>query len=319
MNIICKKINKGFGAVRIILILIGGLAVLSNCSSSDNPTGVTQKVKENTGSTDSTQTDSTGNESISSSSFMVFDGTRFRNKPDMSQYGFAPIYIAYTPRLWDKEWNEVGPWELPSRDLVEEQAHEARKVNKDLMVYDIEHWPNQGDSLTLQKSIDNYSQVFDWAKEAEPDMNIGFFDTLPVKKRYMSTPLVQYYYQRWQDNNDKLKPLAKQVDAFYPQLYTYSKDQQQWVTNAKYTIKEARRYDDSKPVYVFLWPQYYGIDHEGLDGVYIDKEFWKLQLDTARKYADGIVIWFPYKTTWTEASKAPWWQITKEFIQELKR
>lgn len=309
-----------------VLIFLFTVAVFTNCS--DNSVSFEAPAPESEGAmSDTTYTDTThadtsgesGNSSYVGSDFIVFDGTRFREKPDMAQFGFQAIEVIYALRMWEeKSWDDIGPWQLPSQNLVKYWAHRAGKVNSSYAVLDIEHWPNHGDTAEVQKSISNYSQVLDWFKEAEPELNVGYFDTLPIKKRYMRTPLIPEYYQQWQDNNDQLIPLADKVDVFYPHLYTYNQDQQQWVTNAKYMIKEARRYSEDKPVFVFLWPQFYALDEPQLEGQYIDKEYWQLQLETAHKYADGVIIWFPYKTEWKEASNGPWWETTKNFIEGLK-
>lgn len=261
-----------------------------------------------------------GNPEVPDSSFVVFDGTRFREKPDMSRFGFEPIEVVYAMRMWKKKWNRVEKSlsNLPSRELVSRWARLSKRRGAEYVVIDIEHWPNHGKAEVVQQSISNYQQVLKWFKESNPSLKYGLWSTVPIKKRYMKEPPIPKYYNRWKENNDKLTPLADEVDAFFPQLYTYSKDRQQWVTNARYMIQEARRYNGDKPVYVFLWPQYYGIDHKNLKDVYIEEDFWQLQLKVARKYADGIVIWFPYKARWENASQKPWWELTKEFIRELE-
>ncbi len=252
---------------------------------------------------------------VTDSEFKVYDGTRFRDKPEMTQYGFTPIKVIYQMMLWDKPMSEVGQWELPSKTLVSEWAESASKVNNELAIIDIEHWPTKGTDEEVQQSIQNYSTVYAWFKEAQPGMQFGYYDMVPVKN-YWSYPTDERL-QIWQSRNDKLKPLADKVDALFPQLYTFSQDQDAWVNSAKYYLKEAKRISGDKPVYAFLWPQYIGKDDSSIHGVYIDEGFWRTQLETARQYADGVVIWFPYKTEWQEASNGPWWEVTKEFLQNL--
>ncbi len=69
----------------------------------------------------------------------------------------------------------------------------------------------------------------------------------------------------------------------------------------------------NKPVIVFLWPEYHD-SNMILKGNYIEKEFWRLQLDTVFKYADGLIIWGGWKQEWD--SNAIWWKETIQFIQE---
>ncbi len=252
---------------------------------------------------------------VTDAEFEVFDGTRFLDKPNMRELGFTPVKVIYEMMLWDKPMDEVGLWELPSRVLVEEWAGVAKGVNNELTIIDIEHWPTNTTESEMQKSIENYSTVYDWFKEAQPGMQFGYYDMVPIKN-YWAYPTDERL-QIWQSRNDKLKPMADKVDALFPQLYTFNQDEDAWVNSARYYLKEAKRISGDKPVYAFLWPQYIAKDDQALDGTYIDAEFWQTQLETARHYADGVVIWFPYIAEWEEASKAPWWDETKDFLQNL--
>jgi hypothetical protein len=95
-------------------------------------------------------------------------------------------------------------------------------------------------------------------------------------------------------------------------LYTFYEDRDGWVKYAVAQISEARRYGGNKPVYVFLWPQY----HEP-PNAYLPTDFWRLELETAKQYADGVVIWGgSLHETWDNS--APWWIETKKFIDTLK-
>src|SRR5262249_4133499 len=107
----------------------------------------------------------------------------------------------------------------------------------------------------------------------------------------------------------------------FPSLYTYYPDQAGWVAYAKANLSEARRLAPGKPVYCFLWPQYH--DSSTLAYQFLPVDYWKLQLQTCRQYADGIVIlgcvgkdgkmngWL----TWDD--NAPWWQATIQFVASI--
>lgn len=299
-----------FGIIAHVILV--ALAVLVFGSSSDSP-----EVEKNK----DTSFEITDQPRVPDSSFIVFNGMRFRKDPYMPQFGFKPIDVIYANRLWEEDWENVQKdiSNLPSKELVTKWANRAKKIGRKYIVFDIEHWPTRGEPEVLQKSIENYIRVVDWFKEVQPTIKVGYWGTMPIKKRYINSPIDSAYYKQWQQNNDRLAPLAEKVDAFFPHLYTYSDNRDQWVRNAKHTIKEARRYSEDKPVFVFLWPQYYDEDNRGGDMEYIEGDYWQLQLETARKYADGIVIWFPYRTEWEEASKKPWWDITKEFLRKMDK
>ena len=53
-----------------------------------------------------------------------------------------------------------------------------------------------------------------------------------------------------------------------------------------------------------------------LTNTFLPGDFWRMQLETANKYADGIVIWCcTGKQTWDD--EAPWWLETQKFIKQI--
>lgn len=118
-----------------------------------------------------------------------------------------------------------------------------------------------------------------------------------------------------------MRPLAVAVDALFPSLYTFSQNRDAWVRSAIAHIDEARRYGTDALVYVFLWPQYHEITR-GHALEYLDGDFWRLQIETAERYADGAVIWGGWDIKkniperWDE--NMPWWIETKSFISARK-
>jgi len=253
----------------------------------------------------------------SANSFVVLDATLYKNKPNLSLSGIKPANVFYVARFWD-DWSKAPKDKLPDEKLVRKLAREARAKNS-LLIVDIEHWPLSGDDKTIADSISKYSTVMQWIRNEEPELKTGYFGILPVANYSIYRKTVDSSdYKQWQIQNDRLKPLARVVDVIFPYTYTYYPDQEAWVQFAIKNIKEARRY--GKPVYVFLWPQYTE-QNKKLSGQYVAPDYWKLQLETVRQYADGVVIWGGWgdngPVSWDE--NAPWWQVTKEFLDKLKR
>ena len=91
-----------------------------------------------------------------------------------------------------------------------------------------------------------------------------------------------------------------------------------WVNYTTAVIQEGRRY--GKRVYVFLWPEYADVALKG-SAAFLPPDYWTQQLNTARLYADGIVIWGGYDfgrrayRKWDD--KAPWWGATQNFMTNL--
>jgi hypothetical protein len=121
-------------------------------------------------------------------------------------------------------------------------------------------------------------------------------------------------YKSWQAKNESLAPIAQLSDVLFPSLYTFYEDRSGWTKYAIAEIREARRFAGGKPVYVFLWPQYEASG--ALANAFLPGDFWRMQLETASKYADGIVIWCcTGRQTWDD--KAPWWLETQGFTRQL--
>lgn len=249
--------------------------------------------------------------------FMVFDGTLYTGKPDLAIYGIRPISIAYTGQFGTR-WYK-NPDNLPDKSIVERVAGEA-KVKNIPVVIDIEHWPLDRDSNQVSASLSKYMTVLQWFKEAAPGLAMGYYGAPPLRDYWKS--LKSPTSKEWASfakENDQLRPLSNAVDIIFPSLYTYYTDRGGWVRYAYAQIAEARRNSNGKPVYVFLWPQYHD-SNPSLAWGYIPADFWRLQLQMAKQYADGIVIWGGWgkdnrPAKWDD--NAAWWKVTKEFMKRL--
>ena len=81
-------------------------------------------------------------------------------------------------------------------------------------------------------------------------------------------------------------------------------------------IQEARRLSRGKPVYIFLWPQYH-TSNQKLANTFLPGDYWRLELETAQKYADGAVIWCCSNSqSWED--NAAWWLATRSFLKDLE-
>ncbi len=248
--------------------------------------------------------------------FTVFDGTLYRNKPDLLRYGIRPANIIYGQHFWA----DLGKKnQLPERETVGRLAREAAGRG-DLVVLDIEHWFLHRGQDEVTESLRKYLTVLQWFREAAPTLRVGYFGMLPIIDYERSSgALGVLHYKAWQMDNDRLKPLAAAVDAVFPAPYTFFPDRDGWVSYATALIRESRRY--GKLVYVFLWPQYSEVNKE-IGHRYLPADFWARQLETARQEADGIVIWGGWDAVrrdyadWNE--EAPWWRVTRKFTQRLR-
>jgi hypothetical protein len=246
----------------------------------------------------------------SSKPFLVFDGTSYSNKPDLSAYGIRPITMAYAGKF-GSDWYKSAD-RLPDLQAVQAVAREAQ-LKGHMVVLDIEHWPLKGSPDSVRDSVTKYKTVLEWFQAASPGLSVGYYGAPPIRDYWRAVKETSSQERRsWMEENNQIRSLAGAVDALFPSLYTFYPEQAGWKKYAIAQIEEARRYGNTKPVYVFLWPQY----HESnriLGGTNLPADYWLLQLETAREYADGIVLWSG-TSKWDE--NAAWWKVTKAFMKK---
>jgi hypothetical protein len=242
---------------------------------------------------------------------VVFDATLYKQKPDLSRYGLRPVSMVFKYMIWPVGRDVTL---LPDRDMVREVAVQVSK-STGVAVLDIEHWPLTGDLAVVEESIGKYQTLIRWFKEAAPSVKVGYYGVAPLRNYWDSIqPIDSPKYVAWQKSNDQVALIGRLADILFPSVYTFYEDQQGWSKYAVQQIREARRIGGGKPVYVFLWEEYHPTDKK-LAGTYLPPEYWRMELDLARKYADGVVIWGGYTETWDET--APWWRETKSFLQRI--
>jgi hypothetical protein len=249
--------------------------------------------------------------------FLVFDSTLYADKPDLSVYGIHPITISYAGKFggnWHKHQQS-----LPDKESVQRVAREAETKGSHA-VLDIEHWPLKGESSQVQESLSKYMTVLQWFKEAAPGLSVGYYGAPPLRDYWRAIrPPTSKEWRSYADDNDRLQPLAGAVDILVPSLYTFYTDQGGWVRYAYGNIAEARRCANGKPVYVFLWPQYHDSNRK-LAGTYLPDDYWRLELETAKQYADGIILWGGWGSNNRPAKwddNAGWWKVTKDFMKTV--
>lgn len=252
------------------------------------------------------------NSKTAGAEFEVFDATLYLGKPKYLAPGIKPIRVVYRSEIWEQR----DPGELPDPAMIKKIME--RMSDKDVpIVIDIEHWPLTGkNDRGVQENLGKYKKIVSWFREFAPQAKIGFYGRVPIGDYWRAIDgRRKGEFEQWKAENTRAQSLADAVDALYPSLYTFYRDREGWVRYAKAQIAEARRLAKGKPVYVFLWPQY----HESnriLGLKYIAPDYWKLQLETARQYADGVVIWGGYKQKWDWNAK--WYVVTKQFLENLR-
>jgi len=251
----------------------------------------------------------------------VFDGTMYNGKPRVLRGIFPTVSIVYESWVWPSVESRK---ELPDKRKFESRLR-MLKSSSGLAILDIEAWPVRGyryKPWVVESSLDKYLVLMDWAEKGRPDLKWGMFGlVLPNNYPASVSDPKSRKYDWWQKENDRMVRLVKRTKLVFPSFYTYEKDPAQWLKSVQAKRKELGRLYDG-PVYPFIWPQYY--DHKPADPAlwlkYIPGDFWRMQLETVCRIADGVVIWGGWdfekrrRAKWDES--AEWWKVTRKFILE---
>ncbi|HEV2815918.1 MAG TPA: hypothetical protein VGW40_01650 [Allosphingosinicella sp.] len=248
--------------------------------------------------------------------FRIFDATAYVGRPDWSRYGIEPIHIV-DRGLWPEGAGRSGP---PDPALVRRYVESLPRDNAPI-VLDIEHYDLTGSDEAARVALTDLRRLAATFRAIAPDRQIGFYGIIPIPA---FAPAVagpgSPPHRAWQRQNDRLRSLQGSVTMLFPSAYTDHPDPASWAAAAAGQICEARRLS-SKPVYVFIWPEFH--EASPLRGQYLDAEFWRLQLETAYRLADGVVIFGGYDLqagrprNWNP--RAPWYAPTLAFIRERLR
>jgi len=245
--------------------------------------------------------------SLEANPFLVFDAILLKKKPDLTRFGLKPITVLYHYQMWAKDESDEWPNQVRLRVLARQLWRKGHMV-----CIDTEHWPVYNQPAEVrQASIGKLITVADTLHATAPGLRLGYYALLPQRDYWAPVGKDQARVQAWNEHNEKMRELAEHVDVVFPSLYTFYEDRAGWVAYAEANIAEARRY--GKRVYVFLWPWYHESNKERA-GQRIPADYWRLELDTCRRLADGVVIWTDPYSQWDP--KAGWWEQTRLFMAE---
>lgn len=248
---------------------------------------------------------------ICNKGFTIQDATAYDEKYEFLKFNINPIKVIYIHSFWD-DLNEIQ--DMPSKSKIQSVARSIDEKYKNVVI-DIEHWDLFDGSEINKVNEKRLIDVIEWMREVREGVNYGHYALIPVREYHRSLKANDSSEKiAWIKENDKLNNLVDSVDTIYPSLYTVRDKPELWKKMAVENLKQARRISNGKPVHAFLWPQY----HEGNKekrGQYLDKQYWRMQLETVYANADGIVIWGGWDNgpaKWD--SDAGWWIATKEFL-----
>lgn len=243
--------------------------------------------------------------------FTVYDATLYNSKPDTIGYNIKKMPVIYEFSFFG---NDKSKYIVPDSLRMSNVIDKVIQSRSDMVVLDIERWGLKGSKELIRNSVDGYVKVIKDIRRSGVKKLMGYYGRPPIRDYWRAVSNENSLgYLDWQKENDNIKEIADQVDVLFPSLYTFYNNRNAWKKYAIAQISEARRLGPNKPVIVFLWPQYHN-SNVFLRGKYLPREYWRLQLDTARQYADGLVIWGGWKQNWDPT--APWWLETIKFVKD---
>ncbi|MGH9957480.1 MAG: hypothetical protein ACREBC_10180 [Pyrinomonadaceae bacterium] len=255
--------------------------------------------------------------------FDVYVETFFENQPDFAKYGAKDgrthLGMIYEGSMFGKGSDRKL---LPSKSKTLSHIKNYYKNFAGLFAIDIERWGLTGSDDKVLANMQKYLTVLGWINEAMPKATVGYYGVVPIAG-YSATQVSETHerFKDWQARNDRIVALGKAVEATFPGLYPVNPNREGWVKWAIGTIKEARRIAPGKNVYPFINPRYHSRakDHYVIDISFdpVPYDYFLLQLETLKQYADGVVIWDGSRRPWN--ANEPWWQATLKFLGSNNR
>jgi len=248
--------------------------------------------------------------------FELYHSLRFHQQPDLNKYGLRPIRIIYADQIWPRKQAMETP---PRHESLKGIANTIRRTpgTTPLVVLDVEHWPLKS-TKNVTENLPKYLSLLDSFRAHSPNTRFGFYGTVPIVDFMRASKPGSNKFLQWREESIRLEALASNVDALFPSLYARKNDIDSWLRYAHAHVEVAKAYRPTKPIYLFLMPQFHQSAPEPSDAL-ISGAFWRAQLEFALENADGIVLWggknLVTKKPFTWDEQAPWWKETKEFIK----
>jgi hypothetical protein len=258
--------------------------------------------------------------------FKIYNAMMFQNMPNLSSSGISTINMIYDDSLLVKSISH--PTNLNERSFNHAKfLNETKKLTdkSDIPVcLDIESWNLM--EPYFKNSIKKYKYVLNQFKRSNSNLKVGFYGVFPYADAYLWEAFKgnrsKNFMGDWRSTNQNIATIASSVDIIYPSCYTRTKNVDTWKKAFMMQYQQIKKVT-SKPIYAFIWPQYYNRYDKSINNKFIDYNTWMAELEYLYKYCDGIVIWSPpfnlttrKKLYWN--NNLAWWSATKDFVKKHK-
>jgi len=235
--------------------------------------------------------------------FKVYNALLFKNTPDLTNYGFSKINMVYEDGVISTNYHVTDLKDTARRFIdYPKIAKAASSAKASYMVptcLDVEHW-SLYDKKNYNYAVNKYVDLIKSYRKVD----------------YNSLVSVFHYGSISQD-------IYNSSNVIYPCYYTHSSNINEWIAMVKNSILKIKKFGGKKPIYAFIWPQYNPEPgRNDLGYTFIDREMWKIQLETIYNLCDGVIIWSHYRdqngnNIYFDVNM-PWFQETLSFIKRHK-
>lgn len=235
---------------------------------------------------------------------MIFNNVHQNPTPSGLDEKMPRISIVYKGTIYPANSTDT----MPDLARVGEIAAKADR----LLVWDIEHLASDP-----REQARVFDTLLDVARGANPHVRMGFYSMFPVRDywRAIKNKDTPDYQAWWKQNTiEASREWVRKVDAVFPSLYTFYKDQDGWQLYAERNLEAARL--ANKPIYAYIWP-YYHDSNEALKFTYIGDDYLRMQIQFVLDNADGVVLWSWSDRPWDSdlMPATDWENVVREFLE----
>lgn len=248
----------------------------------------------------------------------MFPHIRYKNRPDLEQYGFEP-----DPKIWYEKAYGMGDivTSTPSSDQLRTMAIQSPRV----VIHDIENRLKANNWVMTQPIADIYVNTLQRFKQHHRSDGLNCLYATTTRRDFWRAEAGEgtEQFMDWQRENDKRQDIADAVDALMPSLYHLTADLSRHLRFMRHNIDEAVRTGKGKRIYPFIWPEYHSalIEKDERARTPVPADQWReaLELLWDHPSVDGFVLWNLSEKKNVDFKDIPdWWEATVEFINDHK-
>ena len=247
-------------------------------------------------------------------SFIIYSSINYTGTPNLAEHGLHNYRIAKESDL-SQFIDENGIYE-PDLSKI---AHLAKTSSSDPVLILNSSWikDRRSNNEAMNARFERVQQVF---KQNSDKSQLWFSTVGPTGLSSLRTSNSNFFVNlsSWMFSAvSPTRSLRDFVDALLPNSYIVDDDTAVWKREFLLTINEARLNNNSKPIYAYIYSDYFNQTANFSDAYKLIKEAtWLTMLETAFKLCDGVVIRNIGNSPWDE--EAGFWKATKHFISTHK-